>query len=329
MVDLPFGPKKKEPSEAAHLSEGTAPPEDGDIDWATYDFSKDAGFEEKEGDDSIDVDSFFNQMDGGASSETDGVAASLTNALFGEEEEAEANEDSNDSILNNQGIEILDGKGLSTTGSVTSGFKTPADWLANPEFADYVGFETWSEYKAEDFARPDDQWWDEDEWTAQSMRHILEVTDLYLTDHVEVARQLNERSYWERQLRKTVGGEPAEECEKEPIPIYLTPDKDRGVEYSDELIEMKGKMTLHVAQPEPAVLYANDSFTHNEEMMTTNKVGGCFMCVRVYMRTRVRFSVSAPKCYYEMSLTATYLRLTITICICLCVYVCMCVLFSV
>jgi len=31
----------------------------------------------------------------------------------------------------------------------------------------------------------------------------------------------------------------------EPIPLYLTPDIKRGVKYSNELIEMKGKVTLH------------------------------------------------------------------------------------
>ena len=31
----------------------------------------------------------------------------------------------------------------------------------------------------------------------------------------------------------------------EPIPLYLTPDINRGIKYSDEFIEMKGKVTLH------------------------------------------------------------------------------------
>jgi len=31
----------------------------------------------------------------------------------------------------------------------------------------------------------------------------------------------------------------------EPIPLYLTPDINRGVKYSNEFIEMKGKVTLH------------------------------------------------------------------------------------
>jgi hypothetical protein len=68
-----------------------------------------------------------------------------------------------------------------------------------------------------------------------------------------------------------IGGE--EGYDREPIPGYLTPDIDRGVIYSDELIEMKGKLTLHMYQDPPHILYANDSFTHNQEFETMNKIG--------------------------------------------------------
>jgi hypothetical protein len=59
----------------------------------------------------------------------------------------------------------------------------------------------------------------------------------------------------------------------DPIPLYLTPDIGRGVVYSDELIEMKGKMTLMPEIPEPEVAYVNDTFTHNEDMGFMNMVG--------------------------------------------------------
>jgi hypothetical protein len=71
----------------------------------------------------------------------------------------------------------------------------------------------------------------------------------------------DERKFWERKMNKVLGGE--EDCEIEDIPLYLTPDIDRGVKYSDELIEMKGKLSLHMYQDPPHILYANDSFTHN------------------------------------------------------------------
>ena len=36
---------------------------------------------------------------------------------------------------------------------------------------------------------------------------------------------------------------------------------------------MKGKISLEAALPEPEIDYANDSFTHNEEMQPVNKIG--------------------------------------------------------
>jgi len=45
------------------------------------------------------------------------------------------------------------------------------------------------------------------------------------------------------------------------------------VVYSDEIIEMKGKMTLLPKLPEPAEAYANDTFTHNPDLAFMNKIG--------------------------------------------------------
>ena len=78
------------------------------------------------------------------------------------------------------------------------------------------------------------------------------------------------RRYWERVMWTTFTGE---NITMEPIPGYLTPDKDRGIVYSDEIIEMKGKLSLFPYQPEPEVAYANDSFAHNQELDVTNKIG--------------------------------------------------------
>ena len=41
-------------------------------------------------------------------------------------------------------------------------------------------------------------------------------------------------------MNKILGGE--ENCDIEDIPSYLTPDADRGVTYSDEIIEMKVRL---------------------------------------------------------------------------------------
>ena len=84
---------------------------------------------------------------------------------------------------------------------------------------------------------------------------------MYLTDHQGKSAANDNRKFWERKLNKVLGGE--EGCEREDIPSFLTPDADRGVVYSDEIIEMKGKLTLHMAQDPPHIMYANDTFVHN------------------------------------------------------------------
>ena len=43
---------------------------------------------------------------------------------------------------------------------------------------------------------------------------------------------------------------------KEPIPLYLTPDKDRGVTYTDEIIEMKGKTVLEAATVSLSLIFS-------------------------------------------------------------------------
>ena len=90
---------------------------------------------------------------------------------------------------------------------------------------------------------------------------LLFGADMYLTDHQGKSAANDERKFWERKMNKVLGGE--EGCDREDIPSHLTPDADRGVVYSDELIEMKGKLTLHMAQDPPHIMYANDTFVHN------------------------------------------------------------------
>ena len=47
-------------------------------------------------------------------------------------------------------------------------------------------------------------------------------------------------------MNKILGGE--ENCDREDIPSYLTPDADRGVTYSDEIIEMKVRWYNEIEQ---------------------------------------------------------------------------------
>lgn len=102
------------------------------------------------------------------------------------------------------------------------------------------------------------------------MTHTHTHTDMYLTDHEGKSAANDNRKFWERKLNKVLGGE--EGCEREDIPSFLTPDADRGVVYSDEIIEMKGKLTLHMAQDPPHILYANDTFVHNTGKIKLSQV---------------------------------------------------------
>ena len=149
-------------------------------------------------------------------------------------------------------------------------WKTPLKWLQRKEFADYVGYEEWSSYGAETFEDADDTVWDDDVYMMQSIQHVMRVTDVYLTDHLEEYRQTEEINNWERKIYELCTGETIGEQE---IPKYLTPDIDRGVEYSDEIIEMKGKLSLLPKLRDPKEAFANDTFTHNEDMSFMNKIG--------------------------------------------------------
>lgn len=56
-----------------------------------------------------------------------------------------------------------------------------------------VGFETWSNYDPALFEEVDDQWWDEDVYLAQSLKHIVAVTNEYLVDHSALNSANDER----------------------------------------------------------------------------------------------------------------------------------------
>ena len=83
---------------------------------------------------------------------------------------------------------------------------------------------------------------------------------MYLTDHEGKSAANDNRKFWERKLNKVLGGE--EGCEREDIPSFLTPDADRGVVYSDEIIEMKGKLTLHLRLAPDRPWQPHTAFAH-------------------------------------------------------------------
>ena len=103
------------------------------------------------------------------------------------------------------------------------------------------------------------------------MRHILRVADTFLEDHAKAFKRSSEFNYWERVLLAKASGDDS--LIQQHIPSYLTPDKDRGVEYSDEIIEMKGKISLHPKMKSPQELYGNMSFDHSTDSIPLNMVG--------------------------------------------------------
>lgn len=151
--------------------------------------------------------------------------------------------------------------------SILSNWKTPPEWLENVEFKDHVGYEVWSKYDTTDFEDADDTWSSDDHAHSKAFGHILDTVSLYLTDHTKINQNIDEYRYWSRMV------DNQDINAKEEIPGYLTPDKDRGIEYSDEIIEMKGKITLHPKMKDLAEEYKDDVFTHNEDLETMNKIG--------------------------------------------------------
>jgi hypothetical protein len=66
---------------------------------------------------------------------------------------------------------------------------TPESWLKKPEFSDHVGIEIWGKQSKEETVDgsevPDiwaeQLWTEDDEYTAQSVRHLLHVADQFLS----------------------------------------------------------------------------------------------------------------------------------------------------
>jgi hypothetical protein len=57
------------------------------------------------------------------------------------------------------------------------------------------------------------------------------------------------------------------------FPIYLTPDINRGINYTNTVIEMKSKIVLETKLPPPSELWKNDVFTPNKELVVLNQIG--------------------------------------------------------
>jgi len=243
----------------------TLPVPEGNPDWNTFDFSADETFDSsKEDQGPLDIDNFFSNME----SNGEGATATATATKIRTDGALKLDDYQEEEVIV-EATPMTRNSDLPTT--ISRGWMTPRHWTTREEFHNHVGFSSWSEYPEIEFNGADDSKWEEDYWMEEAMTHVQTVTEMYLTDHQGLSALNDNRKYWDRTLSKVIGGE--EGYDREPIPGYLTPDIDRGVIYSDELIEMKGKLTLHMYQDPPHILYANDSFTHNTDFQPINKIG--------------------------------------------------------
>jgi hypothetical protein len=261
-LGLPVGPGF-DPRTGQPISQEDSTPETSGknadaVDWSTFDFAAADSEKQKSAGDSIDVDKFFEKME----EPTKPVAEDGDDEEYDTELQLTAESLSGNLITRSAARNVKN-------------WVTPKKWLQNPEYLASVDIDTWSAYDEADFTDLNNdgspKWTSDDIYTAISAHHILRVTDQYLTDHIELNEVGSERRYWERVLQSKLAND--ESLLIEPVPVYLTPDKDRGIEYTQEIIEMKSKITLEVKLNDPAIEYANDTFTHNEELQPINKVG--------------------------------------------------------
>ena len=182
--------------------------------------------------------------------------------------------------------------------SICRDWKTPPEWLTNPEFANHVGFETWSKYDENDYLGADDNVWEEDVCTAQCIKHVLDITDFYLNDQQKLSEEIDDHRQWDRLLHAKFSGDTDPASLKETIAPHLEPFKYRGLNYTNEIIEMKGKKVLSAYLDPPAVMWENDTFVHNENAVTMNKVG--------IIREQYDWSYSLSESQYEIGIHYIY-----------------------
>ena len=242
------------------------------VDWETFDFGADESLKdtvedegkEAEGTGELDIDAFFRDLQ-----ESDGDETSTDSETESDADDAEV--DPNFVPIPQARVLESELHGSQSVPQLTKPFCIPTAWLSKPEFANHVGHEVWSKYDpyefiSDEYIHPDDVAF------ATSMKYVMALTGEYLTDHTYINKVNDEYKYWEKLLMSKLRGEEAVDV-KDPIPLYLTPDKNRGVEYSNEIIEMKGKKTLHPAVKPPKERWGNESFTYNTDVLPLNMIG--------------------------------------------------------
>eukprot|EP01039_Chlorochromonas_danica_P018766 gene18766-22631_t len=128
-------------------------------------------------------------------------------------------------------------------------FKVPPSWLNRPELEDMVGHEVWSNYDRRLIFDWQDAVLDDDVYHAYAVKQLHDLTDLYLPNHREISKELDTQRSWNRYLEAKAKDPSVTYPVKEPIPRSFTPDIDRGIEYTDELFELKHGRKLGTKYP--------------------------------------------------------------------------------
>lgn len=113
---------------------------------------------------------------------------------------------------------------------------------------------------------------EEDVLTILGLRKFREKTDQYVTNHHDRIAIINKAKADDRYLRAKLHDPTVTYPVKQEIPMYMTPDKNRGIEYTDTIIEMRSKMVL---EPK-SIKFSDGPYTTNDDVIQTYE-GGTFL----------------------------------------------------
>ena len=255
--------KRKEKAQMASKEE---------LDWDLFDFSSSSLNENDSNDEEEEYE--FN----GADDEEEQMKLS---AFFGgtdelkpktEEEELEENAQKADEYMTDYPL----GREWSRELIRNRKFKTPPSWLRNPEFENHVPYEIWGKkHNPKYFEEHNDLIWDSDKYTRLAGEYVSKITDYYLTSHRKVLDKIgtarSEKRYFTELL--ATNNATLKYPVMQSIPSALTPDKELGVEYTNEVIEMKNKIMLKPKLPSAKEAWGNEEFGYNDELEPVSLVG--------------------------------------------------------
>lgn len=165
-------------------------------------------------------------------------------------------------------LKELDHKRRMEEGSLKHRF--PRRYFDHPRWKDHVGYESYSQYNPLLFS--DEHMNEEDVLTILGLRKFRENTDRYVTNHHDRIAIINTAKANDRFLRAKLHDPAVSYPVKQEIPMYMTPDKNRGIEYTDTIIEMRSKMVL---EPK-SMKFSDGPYTTNDDVIQTYE-GGTFL----------------------------------------------------